>query len=312
MSKINDLLGALGVLYEDTAILSRPEVAHVVVDGHDLLSVQQIPGVTIETEAGKDAVEVALSIAPGVVVEMPIHLCVGMLAPYGAQRIRKRVRLGDAARARFIAHCIFPNAQLSRHEMQAEIELGKGAEMRYSEGHYHGFTGGIELLARTRIKLADKARYFADFSLLNGRVGQLELENVVEAGAHSLTELSARVSGRLSDRIRIRDELVLAGEEARGLIKTRVAVQDDACSEVVGITEGQAAGARGHMDCMEIVRDRATAHAEPIVRVSHPQAKITHEAAVGTVDQKQLETLMARGLTPDEAVDLLITGMLEQ
>jgi Fe-S cluster assembly scaffold protein SufB len=44
--------------------------------------------------------------------------------------------------------------------------------------------------------------------------------------------------------------------------------------------------------------------------VEHPLAKITHEAAVGTVDQKQLETLMAHGLAPEQAVDVIITGML--
>lgn len=31
------------------------------------------------------------------------------------------------------------------------------------------------------------------------------------------------------------------------------------------------------------------------VRLSHPQAKVTHEAAIGSVNPKQLETLLARG-----------------
>jgi Fe-S cluster assembly scaffold protein SufB len=52
------------------------------------------------------------------------------------------------------------------------------------------------------------------------------------------------------------------------------------------------------------------ARAEPIVEVSHPLAKVTHEAAVGTVDQNQLETLMARGLSPEEAIDVIVTGIL--
>lgn len=55
----------------------------------------------------------------------------------------------------------------------------------------------------------------------------------------------------------------------------------------------------------------AIASAEPIVKVSHPQAMVTHEAAVGTVDQKQLETLMAHGLTPEEAVDVVVAGLLK-
>jgi Fe-S cluster assembly scaffold protein SufB len=89
-----------------------------------------------------------------------------------------------------------------------------------------------------------------------------------------------------------------------------VAVEQEAHAEVIGITRGLAEGARGHMDCLELVRDQAHARAEPIVDVEHPLAKITHEAAVGTVDQKQLETLMAHGLAPEQAVDVIITGML--
>jgi Fe-S cluster assembly scaffold protein SufB len=52
------------------------------------------------------------------------------------------------------------------------------------------------------------------------------------------------------------------------------------------------------------------ASAVPLARVVHPLAKVTHEAAIGTVDRKQLETLMARGLTPDEAVDMIVKGVL--
>ncbi|MCF6291434.1 MAG: SufD family Fe-S cluster assembly protein [Desulfobacterales bacterium] len=71
-----------------------------------------------------------------------------------------------------------------------------------------------------------------------------------------------------------------------------------------------AAGARGHVDCLEIVCDNATASAIPIVRVTNPLAKVTHEAAIGSVDKRQLETLMAHGLTPEEAVDVIVKGIL--
>jgi hypothetical protein len=94
------------------------------------------------------------------------------------------------------------------------------------------------------------------------------------------------------------------------LIKTRVAVEDEAQAEITGITEGNAAGARGHVDCMEIIKDKATAKAIPIVNVRNPLAKVTHEAAIGSVDKKQLETLMAHGMTPEEAVDVIVKGIL--
>ena len=45
--------------------------------------------------------------------------------------------------------------------------------------------------------------------------------------------------------------------------------------------------------------------------MSHPLAKVTHEAAIGSVDKKQLETLMAHGLTPEEAVDVIVKGIMK-
>jgi hypothetical protein len=46
------------------------------------------------------------------------------------------------------------------------------------------------------------------------------------------------------------------------------------------------------------------------VEVTHPLAHVTHEAAIGSVDSKQLQTLMSRGLDEDAATDLIIEGLL--
>jgi hypothetical protein len=46
------------------------------------------------------------------------------------------------------------------------------------------------------------------------------------------------------------------------------------------------------------------------VDVKDPRAHVTHEAAIGSVDSKQLQTLMSRGLSEEEAVELIIQGLL--
>ena len=47
-----------------------------------------------------------------------------------------------------------------------------------------------------------------------------------------------------------------------------------------------------------------------VVGLSDERAKLTHEAAIGSMDKKQVETLMTRGLTEEEAVDVVVKGML--
>lgn len=307
---LDNLLGELFSHYPDAAILTQPQTAHLVIDGQQMLSRQTAPGVDIRSHESAGAITIQITVARGIRVENPIHTCIGLMKPHGSQRIRLLVKLEAHASAHIVAHCLFPNAEKVRHVMESRVDLGEGAELRHSEGHYHGPYGGIEVIPQADVRVGPHARYFSDFSLTSGRVGKLHIDYRIVVEKQGVAEITTRVYGHGTDDIRIRDELVLEGEDARGLIKSRVAVEDEATSAVIGVTHGKAAGARGHMDCKEIVRDHAVASAEPIVRVEHPQAMVTHEAAVGTVDQKQLETLMAHGLTPDEAVDVVISGLL--
>jgi Fe-S cluster assembly scaffold protein SufB len=87
-------------------------------------------------------------------------------------------------------------------------------------------------------------------------------------------------------------------------------VRDEATAEVYNELTASAPFARGHVDCKEIVQGSAIARATPIVAVRHPLAHVTHEAAIGSVDAKELETLMARGMAEDDAVDLIVAGLL--
>ena len=182
--------------------------------------------------------------------------------------------------------------------------------MRYSETHFHGRYGGVETLPKAVISVGKNGRYLGEFNLITGLVGSLAIDYAVQAEENGVVELTARVFGHGRDTIVIKEKVVLAGENSRGLIKTRVAIEDEASAEITGITEGNAAGARGHVDCMEIVKDNAVASAIPVVRVTNPLAKVTHEAAIGSVDKRQLETLMAHGLSPEEAVDVIVKGIL--
>lgn len=307
---LDNLLGELFSHYPDAAILTQPQTAHLVIDGQQMLSRQTAPGVDIRSHESAGAITIQITVARGIRVENPIHTCIGLMKPHGSQHIRLQIKLEAHASAHIVAHCLFPNAEKVRHVMESRVDLGEGAELRHSEGHYHGPYGGIEVIPQADVRVGPHARYFSDFSLTSGRVGKLHIDYRIVVEKQGVAEITTRVYGHGTDDIRIRDELVLEGEDARGLIKSRVAVEDEATSAVIGVTHGKAAGARGHMDCKEIVRDHAVASAEPIVRVEHPQAMVTHEAAVGTVDQKQLETLMAHGLTPDEAVDVVISGLL--
>lgn len=312
MSELDQWLGVLDSRGVDRAILGDAATAHLVASGQRILSRRQVPGLEIDAEETADGIVARLLLCRDTRLAQPLHICFGVLPAVGRQHIRMHLVLEEGAAAGILAHCFFPNAERVEHVMDAKIELGAGARLSYTEGHYHGTHGGVTVVPKASVSVGPRGLYRSDFSLTTGRVGKLDIDYEVEADEDAVVELTTRVFGHATDAIRIRERLVLAGRGARGLIKSRVALEHDATAEIIGITEGNAAQARGHVDCLEIVKDRAVASAQPLVKVSHPQAKVTHEAAIGSVDHHQLETLMAHGLSPEQAVDLIVGGLLGQ
>lgn len=310
MSELDSLLTVLDAQGVDRAILGDARTAHLMANGSQLLSQRQVAGLDLSAKETPEGIVASIRVARGVGIEQPLHLCFGVLRAEGRQRIRLHLLLEEGAALDVVAHCFFPSAERVEHLMDAVIEVGAGARLNYLEGHFHGPYGGVNVVPKAQVKVGRHGVYRSDFSLTTGRVGRLDIDYEVEAAEQAQVELTARVFAHGNDVIHIRERLVLAGEAARGLIKTRVALEHDATAEIIGITEGNAARARGHVDCMEIVKDRAVASAQPLVKVTHPEAKVTHEAAIGSVDHHQLETLMAHGLTPEQAVDLIVGGLL--
>jgi Fe-S cluster assembly scaffold protein SufB len=294
----------------EPAILDDERIAHVVGQGHRILSRRSVPGLRLDLEETPEAIVGKMTVQAGVTIEQPIHMCFGLAHPTGSQTIRIDVLVEEKATARVLSHCLFPVATAAQHRMQAMIDIGPGASLTYTEGHYHGPHGGMLVIPHATVKIGKGGRYFSDFSLLSGSVGSLDIDYLVEVEEDGIAELAAKIFAHRSDRITLKEAVMLRGERSRGLIKTRVVLEDEARAEITGITEAHAKGARGHVDCMEIVQGRAQASAIPIVRVFHPEAKVTHEAAIGSVDKKELETLMARALTPEQAVEMIVSGIL--
>ncbi len=290
--------------------LQSDRIASAVISGNRVLFVNEIPGVHIEAEEIPTGIRAHIRLDPGTKVEYPVHLCFGMVPREGLQEIIPVFEIGEEAEVGFLAHCTFPNALDLRHVMEGVIRIGPGATMRYTEAHYHGPHGGIQVLPTSRVVVEEGGRFENEFNLTHGRVGRLEIRIEVDVAARGVAELTAKAYGLGDDHIRIEEVIRLNGPDARGLTKTRVAVRDRAVGEVYTTAEGNAPGARGHMDCTEIVRGEAVARNTPVVIVRDDEARVTHEAAIGSVSRKELETLMARGLDEDEAIDIIIRGML--
>lgn len=290
--------------------LQAQDVATLIVSGDKVLASHEIAGIHLISKSITNGVQANITVAANAVIEKPVHLCFGVVPQAGIQHIIAQYEIKSGARVKFLAHCSFPNAIKVKHVMDASIHIGENASMEYTEEHYHGESGGIQVLPVTKVNVEKGGTYKNTFSLVRGSIGEMDVNLEATAEENALVELNVKAYGINQDAVKVNEIVHLNGKNAHGLAKTRVAVRDRATSDVITTTYGNAPGAKGHMDCTEIVRDQAKATNNPIVSVSDALAQVTHEAAIGTVNHKELETLMARGLKEDDAVDLIIRAMI--
>jgi Fe-S cluster assembly scaffold protein SufB len=296
----------------NSAVFGKPDASFLVVSGNTVLTKNVGKGVEIDITEGDEEVEVFLSVGDNRTIERPVHLCFGVVKPEGRQYIRSRYTIGNNASVRFLAHCSFPRAEDVLHVMDADIAIGENSVVRYNEVHFHGPEGGIEVVPKGKVSVGTRSSFFSEFKIVDGAVGRFDMDYNVSVGAHGVAELIAKLYGKKEDRIKIKESIYLNGNYSRGIAKTRIVNKDSSKSEVLGEVIGNGDHARGHIDCTEIIEGEcAEARAVPLIKVTNPLAKVTHEAAIGSVDKNQVETLMARGLEENEAIDMIVRGILK-
>jgi uncharacterized protein len=294
----------------ESDLFKRKDIAHLLIHHDKVVGIHAVEGLIIDTEQIPDGIKIDLRLKKGTVVKNPVQMCFGMMPKKGTQHIKLNAVIEKDAHINVLAHCTFPNAVNVKHLMDATLTIEKQASYTYNERHVHSDRGGVQVIPKAKITVGEHARYITNFELLKGRVGLIDIDYETICESYGTLEMNARINATQDDIVKIREVGHLNGDHSKGVLLSRVAVRDRAKAEVYSELTASAPFARGHVDCKEIVQDEGMVSAVPIVKVNHPKAHITHEASLGSVDSKQLQTLMARGLSEDDATDLIIQGLL--
>ncbi len=294
----------------DRRYLQSEEYASMVINHDKVLHVSSTEGIKINAKKIENGVEAEILIKENYSSVNPVHLCFGMLPKEGKQVIKTKIIAERGSKIKFLSHCIFPNAVNIEHVMDSVVHVGENAVVEYEEVHMHGKEGMIKVVPHAKVYVEKGGEYNTTFVVKTGRAGHIDINYEVNLGEKAKSTLLSKIYGRYDDEIHAKESMYLNGENSKGLIKTRMVLRDSSKSEVIGEVIGRGAFSRGHVDCMEIIMDDAVVKASPVVVAEHPRAKVTHEAAIGSVDKKQLLTLMARGLSEEEAVDFIVGGLL--
>ncbi|MEJ5186913.1 MAG: SufD family Fe-S cluster assembly protein, partial [Candidatus Geothermincolales bacterium] len=78
-----------------------------------------------------------------------------------------------------------------------------------------------------------------------------------------------------------------------------------------GHLRGEAEGVKAHLECRGLILEEGGGMlAVPELEATVPDVDMSHEAAVGKIAQEEIEYLMARGLSEEEATATIVRGFL--
>ena len=138
---------------------------------------------------------------------------------------------------------------------------------------------------------------------------ELKLANNNYLEENSLLNYSTTVLAE-KGKVEMYDSTYLNGKRANGVSRVRMICREKSRIKARSKMIANNAGT-GHLDCMGLLLAKdSNIIAIPELINSHKDASLTHEASVGKISDEVLNYLRSRGLTEDQAIDLVITGFL--
>lgn len=137
----------------------------------------------------------------------------------------------------------------------------------------------------------------------------LKTENNTFLESHSSANLEVAVLAKGGD-VDMHDSTFLNGKNSSGTMRVRMVAEENSKISAHSRMIANSAGT-GHLDCMGLLlAENSSINAIPELINKNNNASLTHEASVGKISQENLNYLRSRGLTEDEAINLIVAGFL--
>ncbi len=281
------------------------------VDKNEVLFRKPLQGIKSEVIPTEFGIKMRTVVEPGVKIDYPVALCFGNLRHGGEQVNEQELIVGEGAEVKIYTFALIGPKQTLNRKDYVTVKVGKNAKVEIVDIHYHDATAEINFYAELNAYLEEESYLYSLLKVPDQKSGNFKNRFYAEVGKNAAVTVEAKMKAADGDNVIVEDVIKLVGEGAKGLSKSRIIALDGAKAEFIGEAYGEAPNSRCHIDCAEVVKgENIVLKNIPVLVSKNESAKLTHEASIGKVDKKQLETLMAKGLTEDEATEIVVQGML--
>jgi len=251
-----------------------------------------------------------LWVKEGVKEEIPLHLFFLIQEEALAQAPHIIIFAEPNSEIKLIEGCTSPI--LSKHSLHldmTEAYIGEGAKLDLTV--LQNWPEYVHTRPTQRVKVAKNAQFSStSVGLGPGKSNITDPQYWVEEGGR--VDVDSIIMARKDSHVDLGGVIHLKGENSTGINSSKAVIMDD--SEVItrGKIKAGGSGTKGHISCDALVMDDgASMETYPGLTSRVEDAELSHEAAIGEIKEEELFYLMSRGLSEEEATQLIVQGFVE-
>ena len=246
---------------------------------------------------------------PGQKTLLPLQACLYLGTDDLAQNIHNIVIAEEGSELHIITGCTSgTHSGAGLHLGVSEFYVKKGAKLTFTM--IHDWQPGISVRPRTGIIVEEEGTFLSNYVIMKP-VKDVQTNPVARCvGPNATVRFNSVIAGFQGGRMDLGSTVYLDAPGSRTEIISRaIAVGGEIVAR--GYIEGNAPDVRGHLECRGLILDKGgVIHAVPELRGTVAGIDLSHEAAVGKIAEEEVQYLMARGLTHDEAAATIVRGFL--
>jgi len=261
------------------------------------VELEQTHGYFIRSEAGKK-------------VTMPVQSCLLITSNKIGQKVHNIIIAEEGSELHIITGCSVSHAVNSAlHLGVSEFYVKKGAKITFTM--IHNWSRGMEVRPRSAVVVEDDGTFISNYILMTPVKSLQMYPTAYCVGRNARATFQTIIYAHGDTKIDSGSRAVLRGEGSRSEIISRVIATDNARVIARSDVIGEGANAKGHIECRGLMlSDSAEVDSIPELKATRKDLDLSHEAAVGKVAEEEIQYLMARGLSEEEATSVIIRGFL--
>ena len=246
---------------------------------------------------------------PGVKTTLPVQACLYLGHKNLAQRVHNIIIAEEDSELHIITGCSSHPMSKGLHLGITEFYIKRGAQVTFTM--IHNWSPDIEVRPRSAAVVEEDGVFMSNFVAMKPFRTMQMYPTARCAGRNATVRFNSVLVAQPGSLMDVGSRAILDGPGSRAEIISRtISTGGDIIAR--GDIQGNAPDVKGHLECRGLIlNDQGTIHAIPELIGQLAAIDLSHEAAVGKIAEEEVEYLMSRGLTRDEATAMIVRGFLK-